>query len=158
VMGRALELARKEWGDAPLERIELKDEHGELICKIKEQRGNELWLYPETGAHFIKGEYEKVAKVGSDGVVNKQFDWGKFMLNLHTGKIGGETGKAIMSLASVMLLFLTVSGVYLWLKPVLIRRQNAKDKRTAAVPVPATMPVTAPARATLVAASWNETR
>ena len=162
MMAHALELARAEWGNAPLERIELKDEHGELICKVKEQGGNELWLYPATGAHLVKGEYEKVGKAGADGMVVKQFDWGKFMLNLHTGKIGGEAGKAIMSLAAVMLLFLTASGVYMWLKPVLIRRQNAKAKQTAVEPVSAVVTVTAvsiePARATLVAANLSETR
>ena len=158
VTARALELARTEWGDTRLERIELKDEHGELICKVKERGGNELWFYPATGAHLIKAEYEKIGKAGADGIVAKQFDWGKFMLNLHTGKIGGEAGKAIMSLAAVMLLFLTGSGVYMWLKPVLIRRQNAKEKQTAK-PVPAVTTLSPePARATLVAASLSETR
>jgi len=161
VMARALELARAEWGEAPLERIELKDEHGELICKVKEQGGDELWLYPATGAHFLKGEYEKIRKAGADGKPAKQFDWGKLMLNLHTGKIGGEVGKAIMSLAAVMLLFLTVSGVYMWLKPVLIRRQNAKAKQAAATkplsePVPVAALSTEPAHATLVAASLSK--
>jgi hypothetical protein len=163
VMARALELARTEWGDVPLERIELKEEHGELLCKVKEQGGDELWLYPATGSHFIKGEYEKIGKPGADGKPAKQFDWGKLMLNLHTGKIGGETGKAIMSLASVMLLFLTGSGVYLWAKPLLIRRRNARARQSPAVGAPVPAPVVPtfapePARVTLAAAQLSETR
>jgi uncharacterized iron-regulated membrane protein len=68
--------------------------------------------------------------------VTRQFDRGKLVLNLHTGKIGGETGKVIMSLAALMMVFLTASGVYMWIKPVSIRRQNAKA-RAASTPTPA---------------------
>jgi uncharacterized iron-regulated membrane protein len=61
------------------------------------------------------------------------------MLDLHTGKIGGEAGKALMSAAALVLLFLTGSGIYLWIKPLLIRRQNAKTKtapaKTASAPI-----------------------
>lgn len=128
---RALELARIEWGNVPLERIELKDEHGTLVYKIKRTEGSELIVNAMSGTHFVKGEYEKV-KEGNGGAMTREFDWGKLMLNLHTGKIGGEAGRAAMSLAAVMLLFLTGSGVYLWLKPVLIRRGNKAKARAAA--------------------------
>lgn len=155
MMARALELARVEWGDTPLERIE-------LICKVKARGGGELWLYPATGSHLIKGEYERVGKSGANGVLTKQFDWGRFILNLHTGKIGGEVGKVVMSLAAVMLLFLTVSGVYMWCKPVLIRRRNAKARRASVPPVagPAAAVTFAaePARATWGVSNLSETR
>lgn len=128
IMQRALTLARAEWGETRLERIELKDEHGELLCKVKNVDGAELWLDAVTGNHFLKGEFEKIGKKGADGMPVKQFDWGKVILDFHTGKIGGEVGKVIMSLAALMLVFLTASGVYMWLKPVLIRRKNAKAK------------------------------
>jgi len=141
---RALELARQEWGDVPLERIEMKDEHGELLCKVKRSSGQELVVNATTGAHFVKGEYEKVANAKAGEPPVRQFDWGKVMLDLHTGKIGGEAGKAFMSVVSLVLLFLSASGVYMWAKPVFIRRQNAKA-RGAASAAPRTAPAASPA-------------
>lgn len=131
---QAVEVARRQWGEAPLERVELKQEQGEWLYKIKRQGGAELWVSAVTGAHFAKGEYEKLRR-GPDGAPVKSFDWGKLMLDLHTGKIGGPVGVAIMSGVAGLLFFLTLSGVYLWLKPLLIRRANAAAR--ANVPVPA---------------------
>jgi uncharacterized iron-regulated membrane protein len=125
---QALALAREMLGEVPLERIELKAEHGEMVYKIKAGSGDELWVNAMTGSRFVKGEYEKVKQSSDGAVVARRTDWGKIMLDLHTGKIGGEVGKAIMTTASVLLLLLSASGVYLWLKPVLIRRENARTK------------------------------
>lgn len=123
-MEQALALARERWGDVPLERIELRAERSALLYRIKARSGEELQLNATTGAHFFKGGYERV-KTASDGtVVARTTDWGKIILDLHTGKIGGEAGKIIMSLGALMLVFLTASGVYMWLKPVFIRRKN----------------------------------
>lgn len=144
-LDQALALARKAWGDVPLERIELKDEHGELVYKIKKRGGEELWMNATTGNHFLKREYERVkAKPGGE-VVARKTDWGKVLIDLHTGKIGGEVGKAIMSFAALLLLLLTLSGFYLWLKPPLIRRQNVKARAATVGPplVPGAEPVTA---------------
>ena len=55
---------------------------------------------------------------------------GQLLIDLHTGKIGGEVGKALMTFAPVILLLLTLSGVYMRLKPFLIRRQNAQLRAT----------------------------
>ncbi len=126
----ALALARRELGVVPLERIELKQEDG-LVWKIKSRAGSEVIINASTGAVFSKGPYEKLGPPGSDGRPARSFDWGKFLLDLHTGKIGGEVGKAIMTVAAAALLFLTVSGLYLWLKPLLIRRTNARARETA---------------------------
>jgi hypothetical protein len=46
-----------------------------------------------------------------------------------------------MSFAALLLLLLTLSGVYLWLKPLLIRRQSARARAMVAVPP---LPVAAP--------------
>jgi uncharacterized iron-regulated membrane protein len=125
---QALALARENLGEVALERIELKDEHGTLLYKIKSRRGEELQVNAVTGAHFVKGEYEKVKAAPDGAVMARTTDWGKIMLDLHTGKIGGEVGKALMTIAAVVMLLLTLSGVYMWLKPLLIRRQNAKAR------------------------------
>ncbi|MBN8249458.1 MAG: PepSY domain-containing protein [Verrucomicrobia bacterium] len=127
--------ARTELGDTPLERIELKSEHGELVWKVKAHSGQELIVQADTGVGYIRGAYEKTGKPGPDGIAQSSTDWGKIALDLHTGKIGGEVGKALMTGAAVVLLFLTWSGVYLWAKPVLIRRTNARARAAAAAAV-----------------------
>ncbi|MBI4663925.1 MAG: PepSY domain-containing protein [Verrucomicrobia bacterium] len=137
-----LELARQEWGDAALERIELKDERGELIYKVKRRAGAELWVNAVTGAHFVKEQPGRPARGSVGGTIAPRFDWGKFLLDLHTGKIGGEVGKAIVSTVALVLLFLVASGIYLWAKPLFIRRQNARSRTAAAAsaaprPIPA---------------------
>lgn len=149
-VAEALALARNEWGDAPLERIELKDEHGELLYKVKRKGGPELWINAVTGSFFVKAEYEKVMKTRAGDPPVRQFDWGKLMLDLHTGKIGGEAGKAIMSFVALVLLFLSASGVYMWAKPILIRRRNAQTRAVApgpSRPVPMAAPAPVAARA-----------
>lgn len=133
---QAVALARATWGQAELERIELKAEQSELVWKLKARTGDELLINATTGTHFVKGEYERLGKLGEDGQPMRSFDWGKLALNLHTGKIGGEIGKAIMTVAAAVLLFLTVSGIYLYAKPVLIRRTNARARAAQSVSVP----------------------
>ncbi|MCX8157311.1 MAG: PepSY domain-containing protein [Verrucomicrobiae bacterium] len=131
-MAQALAVAREQWGDAPLERVELKLEQGEWLYKIKRQGGAEIWISAATGAHFSKGAYEK-ARRAPDGTAIKSFDWGKFVLDLHTGKIGGPVGVAVMTGVAGVLFFLTLSGLYLWLKPLLLRRANAAARPSPAV-------------------------
>jgi hypothetical protein len=94
---RALEIARAQWGEVLLEKLELKTEHGEMICKLKRKGGEELWVNAVSGEHFIKGEYEKIFKGGTATTPARQTDWGKILIDLHTGKIGGEVGKALKS-------------------------------------------------------------
>lgn len=139
----ALRLARQELGEVSLDRIELKHENGALVWKIKDRQERETLIHAETGVRWTKGRYEKVnlKPAGADadagtGTV-RSFDWGKFLLDLHTGKIGGEPGKAIMSLAAMLLLFLTFSGAYMYAKPVLIRRANARSNTSVHTSAPA---------------------
>lgn len=125
---QALTIAAREMGAGPLERLELKDDGGVWLYKIKHRGGRELWLNAETGAHFTKGEYERAALMTGGRPEPRGTDWGKILIDLHTGKIGGDVGKAVMTAAAVLLLFLTLSGVYLYAKPLLLRRANAKAK------------------------------
>ncbi len=127
----ALAIARAEWGDVPLERAELRSERGAVSYRFRKSGGAELWVNAADGTHLAKGEYERIGKAGPDGVPARQTDWGRILIDLHTGKIGGEIGKAVVSFAALILLLLTLSGVYLWVKPLLIRREN---RRRAAVP------------------------
>lgn len=120
----ALAIARAEWGVVPLERAELRSERGLVSYRFRKSGGAELWVNAADGTHLAKGEYERIGKAGPDGVPVRQTDWGKMLIDLHTGKIGGEVGKAVVSGAAFVLLLLTLSGVYLWVKPLLVRRKN----------------------------------
>lgn len=141
----ALNIARSELGEVPLERIELRQERDGLIWKIKSRAGHEVLINAATGRAVTKRAYEKLGPPDANGRPSRAFDWGKFFLDLHTGKIGGEVGKAVMSVAAGGLLFLTFSGLYLWLKPLLIRRGHARARPT--VPAAASgLPAHAPAR------------
>jgi uncharacterized iron-regulated membrane protein len=132
---QAVNVARTTWGsNAELERIELKVDHDELVWKVKARTGKELIINATTGNYIVKGEYERLGKLGADGMPVRSFDWGKLALNLHTGKIGGEIGKAVMTVAAAVLLFLTISGIYLYAKPVLIRRANARARAVQSLP------------------------
>jgi hypothetical protein len=99
-LDRALEIARAELGAAPLDRIEIKDERGELIYKIKPKKGSELWINAQSGEQFHKSEHEKLIK--RDNGTARQTDWGKILIDLHTGRIGGEIGKAAMSVSALI--------------------------------------------------------
>lgn len=141
----ALEIGRRELGEVALERIELKQERDSLVWKIKSRAGREVLIHAATGRAFVKGAYEKLGPPDADGRPAQSFDWGKFFLDLHTGKIGGEVGKAIMTVAAAGLLFLTVSGLYLWIKPLFIRRANARaGRKVAPVPLPNQRAVASP--------------
>ncbi|HEY9173121.1 MAG TPA: PepSY domain-containing protein [Verrucomicrobiae bacterium] len=121
----------------PLKRIELKAERGQLIYKLRRAGGSELWVNAADGAHFPKGQYERIVRAGADGVPVRTTDWGKILIDLHTGKIGGEAGKAVMTCAAVLLLLLTCSGVYVWLKPLLIRRESRLSRARVGLPAEA---------------------
>ncbi len=121
---QALAIAHDKWGDVALERVELRSERGAVTYRFRQRGGAELWVDAADGSSFVKGEYERVGKAGADGVAVRTTDWGKILIDLHTGKIGGATGKAIVSIVAGILLLLTFSGFYLWLKPLLIRRKN----------------------------------
>lgn len=144
---RALQIARAEWGDVSLERIELKAERGQMIYKVKQTGGSELWVNAADGSHFTKGQYERIVRAGADGVPVRTTDWGKILIDLHTGKIGGDVGKAVMTCAAVLLLLLTCSGVYVWLKPLLIRRESRLSRARVGLPAEAVRARTAPIQA-----------
>lgn len=125
----ALAIARAEWGEVPLERAELRAERGTVSYRFRKSGGEELWVNAADGTHLVKGEYERLGKPDKDGTVTRTTDWGKILIDLHTGKIGGSFGKALMTFVAGLLLLLTLSGFYVWLKPLLIRRQNQAARR-----------------------------
>jgi uncharacterized iron-regulated membrane protein len=73
----------------------------------------------------------------------RAFDWGKFLIDLHTGKLFGETGRALVTAVSLGMIFLTVSGVFVWALPKWRKARAAKQAMQAPQPAPA--PARAPA-------------
>ncbi|MCX7871827.1 MAG: PepSY domain-containing protein [Verrucomicrobiae bacterium] len=126
----ALEVAKQKFNDENYEKIELKCENGVWVYKIKIQGKGELWINAETGESFKKGEYKKAVIDGSGRPLERGTDWGKLLIDLHTGKIGGEFGKALITFVAICLLFLSVSGVYVYLKPLFMRNKNGLLRRT----------------------------
>lgn len=122
----ALALARVEWGDVSLDRIEIRSSGETVTYRFRNEDGAEFWVDAADGRHLTKGTYERVGKTDKDGTVTRTTDWGKILIDLHTGRIGGAFGKAVISAASALLLFLSLSGFYLWLKPLFKRRRRSQ--------------------------------
>ncbi|MBM3883719.1 MAG: PepSY domain-containing protein [Verrucomicrobia bacterium] len=123
---QALATSSQQVGTGPIERIELKREGDTWLYKIKRKGASELWLNAVTGAHFTKGDYRKAALDKTAEPFAGAFDWGKLLLDLHTGKIGGPLGQALMTAVAVLLLALSASGLYMYLKPLLLRRARSQ--------------------------------
>ncbi|MBI2929084.1 MAG: PepSY domain-containing protein [Verrucomicrobia bacterium] len=141
---KAVSLARERWGDLNVEKIELRDEAGELLYRIKQKEGPELLISATTGDITERGNYEKLGKPGPDGKPACSFDWGKLALDLHTGKIVGAAGRVAMSSVSFVMLSLSLTGLYLWAVPKWRKRQSAKQARTKAAASPVARPTTVP--------------
>lgn len=127
---QALKLARGHFGDVPLEKIELKDERGHLVYKIVRGEGDEVRIDSSTG--------EMTSKYGmslsSGGKAN--LNWGKIIDDLHTGKILGLFGKLTVDFTSGVIIALTLTGIYLWGVPLLLKRRNARRRQMTSTTVP----------------------
>lgn len=164
----ALEQAQTHLGERPIERIELRNEKGQLVYKIKSIDGPEVIIAIESNEIEIKGEKRQPPKPKKDNLENekpkkdkpekdnldlsvaessqpalpidstnvkispKGIDWGKAIKDLHTGKIGGDAGKLLIDAVAVLLILLTISGVYLWIVPTLRKRKAAQRNATKA--------------------------
>lgn len=154
-LDQALSIARHQWGEVPLERIELKQEHGQLCYKIKQFKGPELVINAQTGEAAQKGKpaetvgwerYQEEPRAHA-GDKNAGINWGKLMMDLHTGKILGGPGKLLVDLTSLVIIILTLTGIYLWIVPKWRKYRSARQRATAqhradpvnTPPVPATI-------------------
>jgi hypothetical protein len=125
----ALALGCAHYGDVPLEKIELKDELGQLIYKICPGEGKEIRIDAFTGEIKSKYGYRLAAGVGKP---KAGLNWAKIVDDLHTGKIFGTPGKLLIDLTSGVIIALTLSGIYLWGVPWLRKRRAARERRRAA--------------------------
>lgn len=54
----------------------------------------------------------------------------RFMLDLHSGRLFGSWGPLVMDIAALLLIFLAMSGFWLWAKQIIRKRQRARKKRS----------------------------
>jgi len=113
---RALELARGHYGDVPLDKIELKDEHGRLVYKISRGHGDEIRVDARTGEVFSKYG----ASLSGNG--RSRLHWPKIVGDLHTGKLFGVAGKLVVDLTGIAIIALALTGIYFWAVPMFRRR------------------------------------
>lgn len=136
---QALALAAIHLGpDAPLEHIQLKDEHGMLVYKVKTPKSpgpeREAIIDVATGAVTLKRKDQYVARMPGG---EERLDWGRLMKDLHTGKFfGGEMGRLLVDVTSVVIIVLTVTGIYLWWIP--LRRKRESRRQAAEIQARAT--------------------
>lgn len=135
---QAMAVCRDRLGEQPVERIELKNEKGRLVYKVKTASGElvvdagsgEATEKPRDKGKKAEGtqyapvvqtaeEYEKEQKGGGT-------DWGKLIKDLHTGKVGGLAGKLLVDLTALILVVLCLTGVYLYVVPWLRKRRSAR--------------------------------
>ncbi|MEX2213747.1 MAG: PepSY-associated TM helix domain-containing protein [Phycisphaeraceae bacterium] len=131
----ALKLAQEKLGDAAIEKLEIKDEHGQIVFKAMTHDHDEaivpLMQKAASEAGLLKptvlGKYDKPMHAG--GGVN----WGKLLKDLHTGQIAGWLGKLFIDFTSFVIVVLTATGVWLWWVP----RQRKKKAAAQAAEVAA---------------------
>lgn len=138
---QALQLCREQIGEHDVERIEIKAEHGQVVYKIKTHGGEVVVsaaaVSQAQSPHVEAKQHSKqamLATVQSGEEYEKKMhegggrDWGKTLKDLHTGKIGGTTGKLFADFTALILVFLSGSGIYLWVAPILKKRRNAQQR------------------------------
>ncbi len=59
---------------------------------------------------------------------NQALSWGKIILKLHTGRLFGNKGVLVMDGAAILLVFLSISGLWLWLRIMIRQRKHRKHR------------------------------
>jgi hypothetical protein len=140
----ALAVARQHWGETAIEKVELKDEHGRLVYKLRAGPGRELTIDAQSGAAELKEQYREERHSPDKKAASSGINWGKLMLDLHTGKVVGGPGKLLVDLTSLTLLTLTGTGIYMWAVPRWRKRQSARERAAAVQSAAKSEPETAP--------------
>jgi hypothetical protein len=125
---QALKIGRDHYGEVPLEKIELKDERGQLIYKVCRGEGQEIRIDAHTGEVTSKYGYRLDAGAGEK---SNGLNWAKIVDDLHTGKLFGTPGKLLVDVTSGVIIALTLSGMYLWGVPWLRKRRSARERQRA---------------------------
>lgn len=141
-LAEALALAEATLGDAPLERIEIKPEHGQWLYKIRAGR-REVIVDAATGQTWAKegkppgkasGEEGRGASRDTPAEPNatakpaEGIDWRKLIKDLHTGKIGGLAGILTVDVVAACLALASLTGLYVWGVARLRKRRSARER------------------------------
>lgn len=132
---QAMALAAGYLGEnAILEKVELKNEHGTLVYKIKTDKyagpDQELIINAYNGAEITLQNRDRYTTVYTDdrGSEAVAYDWGKIIEHLHSGRLFGDTcGRLLIDFTSLVIIVLTISGVYLWWVPIHRKRKAEKS-------------------------------
>jgi hypothetical protein len=116
---RALEAARVEWGDVPLQFVQLRQEGGRLVYKVRRQgHSDEVTVDARTGRLVAVRDQWRETRYAEDGAPERsRVSWARLLFDLHTGRIFGEPGKLIADAGALALLLLAASGAYLFVVP-----------------------------------------
>jgi hypothetical protein len=116
---KALEAARAEWGEAPVQFVQLREEGARLVYRVR-RRGSsdEVTVDARTGRLVaVRGDLQEVRYTADGRPQSAQFSWTRVMFDLHTGRILGGPGRLIADAAGLAVLLLATSGVYLFAIP-----------------------------------------
>lgn len=125
---KALSACASEWGEnAPLERIELKDEPGYgMVVKVKVSPRLDLDMDQPEEIVWSTARQTVVARKG----IAAERDWAELVHDLHTGKFfGKQYGFFWSDAGSVAIVFLGGSGVILFAVPLVKKRKNRKRRQ-----------------------------
>nr|WP_279538484.1 PepSY-associated TM helix domain-containing protein [Pseudomaricurvus alcaniphilus] len=68
-----------------------------------------------------------LAEVLWQGEIGTELSWERVILDLHSGRIGGDLGVWLVDLAAILMVFLSFSGFYLWLQQALRRSSRHRS-------------------------------
>jgi hypothetical protein len=125
----ALAEGAKIWGDAALERVELKNEMGHgLVVKIKVNHD-----YAGDGPEEIVWSVNEQAIVEKKGDPKAGMNWGKFVHDLHTGQVFSRSyGYFWSDVSGLAILALGLTGVVLYVIPLMKKMGKKKPAAKAA--------------------------
>jgi hypothetical protein len=143
----AIMIAEKQWDGAKAKDTEIKRTELTTFYRVKGDKGRELYVAAATGEVFDKRGFEKQKEADKRLVEARkkerehaakggQGDWQKLVKDIHTGKAFGKYGRFVSDGIAIVLLFLAGSGVYMWIKPLLIRRRKAASRSAVQVQPP----------------------
>jgi uncharacterized iron-regulated membrane protein len=144
-LAKAIEAAREQWGDVPVQFVQLREEGDRLIYRVR-RRGSsdEVTLDARTGRLIAIRRQVQETRFSDDGTPEEsRVSWTRLMFDLHTGRILGFAGRLIADAAGMFLLTLTASGLYLFVVP---RWRRWRKRRNADQPKSTTIKSACPCR------------
>jgi hypothetical protein len=116
---QALEVARGEWGDVPLQFVQLRQEGDRLVYKVRRRgRSDEVTVDASSGRLLaVRGTLQETRFTDDGSARDTRIPWSRVFYDLHTGRLLGEGGKLIIDAGALALLLLGTSGVYLFVVP-----------------------------------------